>query len=63
MYAVPPAARRLHDPPIRAHGLLAADHHRLVEVGIDDFALIERQLDPLPICVIVFFQKINKYVS
>jgi hypothetical protein len=42
LYAVPPAARRLHDPPMRAHGLLAADHHRLVEVGIDDFALVER---------------------
>jgi hypothetical protein len=38
---------------MRAHGLLAADHHRLVEVGIDNFALVERQLDPLPICVIV----------
>jgi hypothetical protein len=48
---MPPAARRLHDPPIRGHGLLTADHHHLVEVGIDDFALVERQLDPLPICV------------
>jgi hypothetical protein len=38
---------------MRAHGLLTADHPRLVEVGIDDFALVERQLDPLPICVIV----------
>jgi hypothetical protein len=28
-----------------------ANHHRLVEVGIDDFALVERQLDPLPRCV------------
>jgi hypothetical protein len=36
---------------MRSHGLLAADHHRLVEVGIDDFALVERQLNPLPICV------------
>jgi hypothetical protein len=38
---------------MRAHGLLAADHYHLVEVGIDDFALVERQLDLLPICVIV----------
>jgi hypothetical protein len=53
MYVMPPAARGLHDPPMHAHGLLAADHHRLVEVGIADFALVERQLDPLPICVIV----------
>jgi hypothetical protein len=37
LYAVSHAARRLHDPPMRGHGLLAADHHRLVEVGIDDF--------------------------
>jgi hypothetical protein len=36
---------------MRGHGLLAADLDRLVEVGIDDFALVERQLDPLPICV------------
>jgi hypothetical protein len=36
---------------MRGHGLLAADHHRLVEVGIDDFALVERHLNPLPICV------------
>jgi hypothetical protein len=36
-----------------AHGLVAAYHHRLVEVGIEDFALIERQLDPLPIRHIV----------
>jgi hypothetical protein len=28
------------------------DHHRLVEVGINNFALVERQLDMLPICVI-----------
>jgi hypothetical protein len=53
LYVIPPAARRLHDPPMRGHGLLAADHHRLVEVGIDNFALVERHLDPLPICVIV----------
>jgi hypothetical protein len=38
---------------MRAHGLLTADHHRLVEVGIDNFALVECQVDPLPICVIV----------
>jgi hypothetical protein len=38
---------------MHGHGLLAADHHSLVEEGIDDFALVERQLDPLPICVIV----------
>jgi hypothetical protein len=36
---------------MRCHGLLTADHHRLVEVGIDDFALVECQLNPLPICV------------
>jgi hypothetical protein len=36
---------------MRGHGLLAADHHHLVEVGIDDFALVEHHLDPLPICV------------
>jgi hypothetical protein len=36
---------------MHGHGLLAADHHRLVEVGIDDFALVERHLNPLPICV------------
>jgi hypothetical protein len=36
---------------MRGHGLLAADHHRLVEVGINDFALVERHLDPLPICI------------
>jgi hypothetical protein len=36
---------------MRGHGLLAADHHHLVEVGIDDFVLVERHLNPLPICV------------
>jgi hypothetical protein len=36
-----------------AHGLIAAYHHRLVEVGIDNFALVERQFDPLPIRLIV----------
>jgi hypothetical protein len=48
LYAVPLVARSLHDPPMRGHGLLTADHHRLVEVGIDEFALVERRLDPLP---------------
>jgi hypothetical protein len=38
---------------MRAHGLLAADHHRLIEVWIDNFALVEHQLGPLPTCVIV----------
>jgi hypothetical protein len=37
-------AGHLHDPPMRGHVLLAADNHRLVEVGIDDFALVECQL-------------------
>jgi hypothetical protein len=31
MYAVPPTARRLHDPPMRAHGLLAVDHTVLLK--------------------------------
>jgi hypothetical protein len=36
---------------MRGHGLLTTDHHRLVKVGIDDFALVEHQLNPLPICI------------
>ena len=53
MYAVPLAARRLDDPPMGAHCLLAAFHYRLVEVWIDEFALVERHLDPLPVRVVV----------
>jgi hypothetical protein len=49
LYAMPLAARRLNDPPMGAHCLVAAYHHRLVEVWIDEFALVERHLDALPV--------------